>query len=174
METRRRKEINGLRFKNQGQLSRETRIKGKSYPQAKGSLVPIITNISTNPLDTLNTLENLQDPANKEDEQQAINMEENKRQEESVQIASQKGASSSPTYVDMTRKKTPEIARSSEDKTSERPLKRVGRKSHKEAREEEVERQKMQGNQATIEMSIDKNTRTKPPKGGVAPTPTSK
>lgn len=76
-------------------------------------------------------------------------MEENKRQKESVQIASPKGASSSPTYVDMTRKKTPKISGSSEDETSKRPLKRVGRKSHKEAREEEAERQKMQGSQAT-------------------------
>jgi hypothetical protein len=74
----------------------------------------------------------------------------------------------------MTRKKTPEISGSSEDETTERPLKRVGRKSHREAREEEAERQKMQGSQATIEMSIGRNTRTRPPKGGAAPTPTSK
>lgn len=44
----------------------------------------------------------------------------------------------------------------------------------REAREEEAERQKMQGNQATIEMSIGKNTRTRPSKGGAAPTFASK
>ena len=42
----------------------------------------------------------------------------------------------------MTRKKSLEISGSSEDETFERPSKRVRRKSHREAREEEAERQK--------------------------------
>ena len=45
---------------------------------------------------------------------------------------------------------------SSEDETYERPSKRARRKSHKEAREEEAERLKIQGSQSTIEMSIGK------------------
>ena len=112
--------------------------------QAEGSSVPSRADIPTNPFEILSTLEKLQDPADKEDEQQANNMEENKRQEETVPLQSKtpKVASSSPTYADMTRKKTPEISGSSEDETAERPSKRVGRKTHKEAREEEVERQK--------------------------------
>jgi len=70
----------------------------------------------------------------------------------------------------MTRKKTLEISGSSEGETTERPSKRVGRKTRREAKEEEAKRQKMQGSQATIEMSIGRNTRTKPPKG-VLPQP---
>jgi hypothetical protein len=67
----------------------------------------------------------------------------------------------------MTKKKPPENSRSSKEETFERPMKRAGRKSHKEAKGEEVKRQKMQGSQPTIEMSIGKNSRTKPPKGGL-------
>lgn len=103
-------------------------------------------------------------------------MKENKRQEETVPLQSEtpKGVSSSPTYADMTRKKTPKISGSSEDETTMRPSKRVGRKTHREAREEEAERKKMQGSQATIEISIGGNTRARPPKGGAAPTLASK
>ena len=61
---------------------------------------------------------------------------------------------SKPSYAEATRKKAIEISGSSEDETYERPSKRAGRKSHKEMREEEVERLKTQGSQATIEMSI--------------------
>ena len=68
----------------------------------------------------------------------------------------------------MTRKKPSESLNSSEDETFERPSKKAGRKSLKEAREEEVERQKMQGIQATLEMSIGWNTRARPPKGGLS------
>ena len=62
----------------------------------------------------------------------------------------------------MTRKKPPKKYGSSKDETFERPSKRIGRKSNKETREEEVERQKIQGS----EMSIGRNARTRPPKGG--------
>jgi len=90
-------------------------------PQAEGSSVPPIADISTNPFDILSTPEESQDPADKGIEQQAINMEESKRQEELVQTP--KGASSSSTYANMTRKKTPETSGSSKDETYERPLK---------------------------------------------------
>jgi len=63
---------------------------------------------------------------------------------------------------------------SSEDEIIERPAKRAGRKSRREVREEEAERQKTQGSQPTIEMSIGRNTRTRPPKGGGPTTPNSK
>jgi hypothetical protein len=53
-----------------------------------------------------------------------------------------------------------------EDDSFERPSKREGTKSHKEAREEEAERQKIQGSQPTIDMSIGRNTITRPLKGG--------
>ena len=68
----------------------------------------------------------------------------------------------------MTRKKTLKSFDSSEDNTFERPSKKAGRKSLKEAREEEEERQKMQGSQTTLEMSIGGNTKAMPPKGGLS------
>jgi hypothetical protein len=48
----------------------------------------------------------------------------------------------SPTYADISRKKVIDPSSSSEDEILERPAKRAGRKSRKEAREEEAERQK--------------------------------
>ena len=80
----------------------------------------------------------------------------------------------SPSYVDIARKKVLEPSSSSEDEILERPAKRAGRKSRKEAREEEAERQKTQGSQPTIEMSIDRNTRIRSLKGGGQTTPNSK
>ena len=58
---------------------------------------------------------------------------------------------------------------SSEDESIERSLKK-GRKSHKTVREEEAESMKMQGSQPTLEMSISRNTRSGPSKGGPPPT----
>ena len=52
--------------------------------------------------------------------------------------------------------------------------KKGGRKSSKEIREEEVERLKMQGSQATIERSFGRFKRNKPPKGGATPFSTGK
>ena len=69
----------------------------------------------------------------------------------------------------LTKKKPPESSNSSEDETFERPSKKVGRKSLTEAREEEAEKQKMQGSQATIEMSISRNTRARPSEGDPPP-----
>jgi hypothetical protein len=80
----------------------------------------------------------------------------------------------SPTYADIARKKVIDPSSSSEDEILERPAKRAGRKSRKEAREEEAERQKTQGSQPTIEMSIGRNTRIRSLKGGGPITPNSK
>ena len=80
----------------------------------------------------------------------------------------------SPSYADIARKKESESPSSSEDEILERPAKRAGRKSRREAREEEAERQKTQGSQPTIEMKIDINTRSRPPKCGGPTTPNSK
>ena len=44
-----------------------------------------------------------------------------------------------------------------------------GRKSLKTVREEEAERLKMQGSQPTLKMSIGRNTRARPAKGGSTP-----
>ena len=75
----------------------------------------------------------------------------------------------SPTYAEMEKKKKPtDNSGSSDENTLERSSKK-GRKSHKMVREEEVERLKMQGNQPTIEMSISRNTRARPLKGGPPP-----
>ena len=52
--------------------------------QAEGSTAPPRANIPINPFEILNTPEKLQDPADKQVEQHANNMEENKRQEETT------------------------------------------------------------------------------------------
>jgi hypothetical protein len=85
------------------------------------------------------------------------------------QVVAPQGSPLNPSYAEITRPKQPESAGSSEDETLERPTKRAGRKSRKELREEEAERLKVQGNQSTIEMSMGKNTRSRPPKGGPSP-----
>jgi carbamate kinase len=74
---------------------------------------------------------------------------------------------SSPSYIEIIKKKPLENFGSSEDESFERPTKRAGRKYHKE----EAERQKMKASQSTIEMSIGINNRTSPPRE-VQPTPT--
>ena len=60
------------------------------------------------------------------------------------------------------------MSESLEDETFEIPLKKAGRKSLKEAREEEVKRKEMQGIQSNLEMSIGQNTRARTPKGGLS------
>ena len=62
---------------------------------------------------------------------------------------------------------------SSKEKYLERSSKK-GRKSLKKVQEEEIERLKMQGSQATIEMSISRNTRARPSKGGPLPSGNNK
>lgn len=78
------------------------------------------------------------------------------------------GSPSIPSYVDITKKKVAKPSDSSEDEIYERPSKRTGKKPHKVVREEEAECLKMQGSQATIKMSIGRNTRARPSKGGLS------
>ena len=78
----------------------------------------------------------------------------------------------SPSYVDIARKKHGVSSGSSEDASFEQSKK--GRKTKKEIREEEVERFKTQGSQATIEMSYGRNKRNRPPKGVITPSPLGK
>jgi hypothetical protein len=91
-----------------------------------------------------------------------------------LQTGDNQDSPSNPSYAEIAKKKPEESSGSSEDETFERPSKRAGRKSRKEKREEEAERFKTQGSQPTIEMSIGRNTRPRPPKGGSNPPPTSK
>ena len=89
-----------------------------------------------------------------------------KEGEEATQVEPTQRSPSSPSYADVTKKKPEESSGSSEDETFERPSKRASRKSRKELREEEAERLKVQGSQATIEMTMGRNTRPRPSKGG--------
>ena len=79
------------------------------------------------------------------------------------------GAKSSPSYAEIIKKKPVYSSCSSEEDSIAKISKKAGRKSRKEAREEEVERLKMQGSQSTIEMSLGKSKRTRPPKGVITP-----
>eukprot|EP00253_Pinus_taeda_P017979 PITA_17979 len=94
----------------------------------------------------------------------------NKEDEEMAQLEVPQGSPSNPSYADVTRKKPAESSDSSEEENYEQPTRKVGRKSCREAREEEAERLKTQGSQPTIEMSIGRNSRNRPPKGGSHPT----
>ena len=66
------------------------------------------------------------------------------------------------------KKKPMDNSSSFEEESLERSSKK-GHKSLKKVREEEAECLKIQGSQATIEMSIGKNTRARPIKGGPLP-----
>ena len=55
------------------------------------------------------------------------------------------GAKSSPSYAKITKKKPVDSLGSSDEDSIEKLSKKVGRKSRKEAREEEVDTLKMQG-----------------------------
>ena len=72
---------------------------------------------------------------------------------------------SSPSYAEILKKKVVDSFGSSDD-DSIQSLKKIGRKSRKEVIEEEVERLKMQGSQATIEMNLGRSKRNRPNKGG--------
>lgn len=86
-----------------------------------------------------------------------------------IQIEATQGSPSNPTYAEIIKKKAVESSESSEEEFFEQPLKRAGRKSRKEKREEEAERLKTQGSQATIEMTIGRNSRPRSSKGGSTP-----
>ena len=82
--------------------------------------------------------------------------------------------SSSPSYIEILKKKVVDSSGSSNDDSFEHSSKKTGRKSRKEIREEEAERLKMQGSQATIEMTLGKSKRNRPLKGGATPSSTGK
>ena len=84
------------------------------------------------------------------------------------------GDCSPPSYADIARKKPAESSNSSDENSIEQLSKKGGRKSKKELREEEAERLKIQGSQSTIEMSYERNKRTRSPKGAVTPSNPSK
>ena len=79
------------------------------------------------------------------------------------------GAKPSPSYAEIIKKKPVDSFGSFEEKSIEKISKKVGMKSQKEGREEEAERLKMQGSQSTIEMSLGRSKRTRPPKGVITP-----
>jgi hypothetical protein len=112
--------------------------------------------------------------ANMDSNEQSKPSPNGKGTEEQGKTAGTLEVAPSPSYADIARKKVLESPSSSEDEILERPAKRAGRKSRREAREEEAERQKTQGSQPTIEMSIGRNTRTRPPKGGGPTIPNNK
>jgi len=99
--------------------------------------------------------------------EQADTPPSNKEGREPVQTEANQGSPSNPSYAEIARKKPVESSGSSEDETYEQPSKKEGRKSRKEKREEEAERLKTQGSQSTIEMSIGRNIRPRPSKGGL-------
>ena len=84
------------------------------------------------------------------------------------------GDFSPPSYVDIARNKLAESSDSSDENSIEQLSKKGGRKSKKEIQEEEAERLKTQGSQSTIEMSYGRNKRTRPPKGVITSSNTSK
>ena len=63
---------------------------------------------------------------------------------------------------------------SSDEDSFEQSSKKAGRKSRKEIREEEAERLKMQGSQATKEMSMGRTKRNRSQKGGATPSGSGK
>ena len=78
-------------------------------------------------------------------------------------------AKTPPSYAKITKKKLTDSSGSSDDDSIEQLSKKGGRKSRKEAREEEADKQKMQGSQSTIEMSFGRGKRTRPSKGVITP-----
>ena len=78
------------------------------------------------------------------------------------------GVISSPSYAEIL-KKSIDTSGSSEEDLIEKFTKKAGRKYRKEVKEKEDERLKMQGSQATIEISIGRSKRNIPPKGGPTP-----
>ena len=84
-------------------------------------------------------------------------------------IKSPSRLSSSPSYAEIIKKNMVDSFGSSDEDSIEQCSKRASRKSRKEIREEEAEHLKMQGSQATFEMSIGRSKRNIPQKGGVTP-----
>ena len=83
-------------------------------------------------------------------------------------------AKSSPSYVDIIRKKQVVCSYSSNDNSVENFSKKIGRSTKKETREEDVERLKMRGILPTSEMSYGRSKRSRPPKGVSTPSQVGK
>ena len=81
------------------------------------------------------------------------------------------GANPSPSYVEIIKKKPADSSGSSDEDSIEKISKKASRKSRKEAREEENERLNMHGCQSTIEISLGRSKRNRPPKGVITPFP---
>ena len=113
--------------------------------------------------------QDIQANLNQENKEQPASSPSNKEREETVQLEENQGSPTNPSYAEIARKKPVVSSSSSEDEFYERPSKKAGRKSRKEKREEEAERLKIQGSQSTIEMSIGRNIRPRPSKGGPNP-----
>ena len=74
-----------------------------------------------------------------------------------------------PSYIEIDKKNSTDSFGSSDEDSIEQLSKKAGRKSRKEAREEEADSLKMQFNQSTIEMSFGRIKRPQPPKGVITP-----
>ena len=85
-----------------------------------------------------------------------------------MHVISPMRTTSSPSYVEALKKKKPVESYNSLEE-DEHFTKKGGRNYSKEIREEETERLKMQGNQATIERSFGISKQNRPPKGGATP-----
>ena len=83
-------------------------------------------------------------------------------------------AKSSPSYAEIAKKKPADSYGSFDEDSFEQLSKKVGRKSRKEAREEEDDRLKMQGSQSTIEILFGRSKKTRPHKGVINPSLSSK
>lgn len=82
---------------------------------------------------------------------------------------------SSPSYADITKKKSAYNSCSSDEGPTEQFSKKAGgRKSNKEVREDEADQLKMQGSQSTIKMSFGRSMRNQPSKGVFTPSLPSK
>ena len=84
------------------------------------------------------------------------------------------GAKTSPSYAEITKKKLVDSSGSSDEDSIEQLSKKSGRKSRKEARVEEADKQNMWGSQSTIEMSFGISKRNWPSKGVITPSLSSK
>jgi hypothetical protein len=147
--------------------------KGKGHMNASHSSDSSDKEKEAAPKETVND----QDKNEKQTEgksKQAENTQPNKEGGDEPQSGDKQCSPQNLTYAEIAKKKPEESSGSSEDETFERPSKKPGRKSRKEKREEEAERLKTQGSQPTLEMSMGRNTRPRPSKGGHIPPPSSK
>ena len=96
-----------------------------------------------NPFEILSTLEDPPAPAKDRDQHPLSTFIEEVNARILPAHLGSPARGSSPSYANMTRKKPPKSSGSSKDETFERPSKTIGRKSLREAREEEAKRKKM-------------------------------